>query len=177
MVGLLLSIPLGARAQAAPEPVEEIGVSPVYYRLPEIEPTAYLRGGVSLAVDCVNASTAWGFRVSGGLAMAIARDPHHVVAVEGGYAYRGYDDHVGSLGVSYLFTDADDASDVTLQPGIVVSTAVLGGGRASAPGVGMRIAIGFRYLYLVEVAYEWLPMGNELEHILAFTLGGSAVAW
>lgn len=179
VVALVLAPCAGAHAQGAPaqDEVEEIGTSPLYYRLPEIDPTAYFHAGPSFAIDCVNGATAWGVRVGGGVAMAIARDPRHVVAFEGGYAYRGFDDHLGSLGVSYLFTDTDDATEVSLQPGLVVSSAVIGGGRASAPGLGMRVAVGLRFLYFFEVAYEWLPAGNELEHVVAFTMGGSAVAW
>lgn len=158
--------------------VEEVGPSPVYYRLPEIAPTAYLHGGPSFAIDCVAGATAWGFRLGGGVALAVARDPHHVVAIEAGYAYRGFDDHVGSIGLAYLFTDADEAADVTLQPGIAVSAAVIGGGRPSDVGVGARVAIAFRFIYSLELAYEWLSTGNGvLQHVVSLTVGGSGVAW
>lgn len=185
MVLASLSLVSTCRAQAsvATDSVEEIGESPTYYRLPELGPTLMIRGGPSFGVDFVRGATAWGFRLGVGLAFAVARDPHHVLVLDGGYAYRGFDDHLGALGVSYLFTDADSAADINTQPGVAVSVAALGGGRVGAGGAGgagVRVAIAFRYFfYMLEFAYEGLATedANMPGHLLVLTFAGSGLAW
>ena len=186
MLGVLVMLAVAAEAHAQPSldpsrdegAVEEIGPSPVYYRLPEIPPTLSLRGGPSLSIDVLQGATAFGFRLGVGAALAMARDPHHVLAIEAGYAYRGFDDHLGSAGVTYMFSDADVASDVNAQPGLSVSVAAIGGGRASDLGAGIRVALAFRFFYALEVAYEWLSTRNgALEHVVVLTIGGSGAAW
>jgi len=169
-----------AQANLTTNSVEEIGESPTYYRLPEIAPTLMVRGGPSFGVDFVRGATAWGFRVGLGIAFAVARDPHHVLVLDGGYAYRGFDDHLGALGASYLFTNADSAQDVNVQPGVALSVAALGGARIGAPAAGARVAVAFRYFfYMLEVAYEWLATDDDdtPAHLLVLTFAGSGVAW
>ncbi|MDP2270622.1 MAG: hypothetical protein Q8K32_07790 [Archangium sp.] len=160
-----------------PDSIEEVGQSPLYYRLPWVLPTGVFHGGPSLVVDAVSGATRWGFRVAGGVALALARDPHHVLAFELGYAYRGAEDHLGSAGISFLFTPTDQVKDWNFTPGAVLSLAAIGGARLAEPTFGLRVAVGLRWVYSFEVAWELLPSANAVTHVLALTLGSWLVAW
>lgn len=140
-------------------------------------PTAAYHGGPSLAVDAVSGATSWGFRVAGGVALALARDPHHVLTFDLGYAYRGAADHLGSAGVSYLFTPTDKASAWNFTPGAALSLAAILGAGTAEPTFGLRVAVAFRWIYSVEVAWELLPSADALTQVLAFTVGSWGVAW
>jgi hypothetical protein len=173
----LMAAQVFAQAPESDRSIDEVGESPLFYRLPGVPPAVLFHGGPSLTVNAVSGAVSWGVRVAGGVALALARDPHHVLAFELGYAYRGAEDHLGSVGVSYLFTPTHKARDWNFTPGALLSLAAIGGGRAGEPGLGLRVAVALRWLYFVEVAWELIPSANAVAHVVAFTVGGWGAAW
>lgn len=177
-------IPSSAPAQtrpafAPPRIVSERGPSPTYYRLSPRVYHALLRLGLGMharPTDTTRTSAvAFTAEVNAGIVRRVDRASPHGVFVEAGYSHTAFSQHLGLLGVGWIYglgartTPGDDPLPMGLRLAVIARAAVGSSYDRAASGMRHGVAVGYGS-YAVEMAHQVLWVEGRGEHEFHLTL-------